>query len=176
VEPEQIDDLRCLIRHRVGKEPLTALAIERNEHYPAFARRIHRLGVIVKAQLAALGGTVAILLFVLLQPRPDHPLASDEPDQVALLEPAVSAHVGQTDPTDWGRVLRGEAFHACMNTEWRECLNGLVAAADLDPDGDRDPIVAAAKKDAMDGYMASLKAGSTWKPPVVRAYADRASR
>jgi hypothetical protein len=175
VKPSQMDDFRCLIRHRVGKETLTALAVERGENYPAFAQRIMRLRKALESTVGVMSG-LAVLLIVLCLPRPDRPLAIDEPGPVTVLEPAVSTHVGQTDPMDWARVLRGEAYKACLENHWRECLNDLVAARDLDPDGDRDPIVAAARKDAMDGYTANLKPGSPWKPPVARAYADRASR
>lgn len=176
VKPGQLADLRCLIRHKVGKEKLTDLAREHNEDYDAFAKRIKRLGTIVTTQLVAMGGIFAVLIAVGLQPRPDHPLAVDEPGAVALQEPAVSTHIGETDPMDWAHVLRGEAFRACMNDKWYECLVGLDAARELDPSGDNDPVVAAARKDAMDGYRHSLKPGSLWRPPVVRAYASRASR
>jgi len=176
VKPGQLADLRCLIRHKIGKERLTDLAREHNEDYEAFAKRIKRLGTIMTAQIAAMGGIFAILLGVALQPRPDHPLALDEPGPVALQEPAVSTHFGEPDPMDWAKVLRGEAFRACMDNRWYDCLVGLDAARDLDPSGDRDPVVAAARKDANDGYAANLKPGSPWRPPVVRAYASRASR
>lgn len=176
VKPGQLADLRCWIRHKAGKEKLTDLAREHNEDYDAFAKRIKRLGTMVTAQVVAMGGILAILVGVGLQPRPDHPLAIDEPGQVALEQPAVSTHIGETDPMDWAQVLRGEAFRACMDNKWYECLAGLDAASELDPSGESDPAVAAARKDARDGYAHNLKPGSLWRPPVVRAYASRASR
>jgi hypothetical protein len=114
--------------------------------------------------------------YVIFHPRPEQLLAFDEPGPVALNEPAVSTHVREPDPKDWAQVLRGEAFRACMDNKWDECLDGLDAASELDPSGDSDPIVAAARKDANDGNSANLKPGSLWRPPVVRAYASRASR
>jgi hypothetical protein len=108
--------------------------------------------------------------------RPPPELASDGPRAVRLLEPAVSTHVGETDPMDWARVIRGEAFRACMNDEWKECLDGLNAAGQLDPDGEQHPAVRAARADAQTGIGAGLKPGSTWAPPRVRVYAEWAAR
>jgi len=176
VKPGQLADLRCLIRHRVGKEKLTDLAREHNEDYDAFAKRMKRLWRRLQAAVGLMGGVFVALLVAIFHPRPEHPLAFDEPGLVALLEPAVSTHVGEPDPMDWAQVLRGQAFRSCMDNKWYECLVGLDAASELDPSGDSDPIVVAARKDAKDGYAANLKPGSLWRPPVVRAYASRASR
>jgi len=173
VKKGQLEDLRALLRFRVDEVHLKALALERGENYDAFAKRIKRL---FRALQVTVGTMTAILLIVLFRPRPDHPLGYDEPDPVAMLEPDVSTHVGQIDPMDWAKALRGQAFRACMNDQWYECFVGLDAARDLDPSGESDPVVAAARKDATEGYAASLKPGTGWKPPVVRAYADRASR
>jgi hypothetical protein len=175
VKPRQHSDLQCLLRHKIGQVPMTTIARERGEDYEAFAKRMKRLWRQLRAAVGAMGG-VFVLLLVIFHPRPDHPLAFDEPGPVALNEPAVSTHIGETDPKDWAQVLRGEAFRACMDNKWYECRVGLDTARGLDPAGDSDPIVAAARKDATDGYAANLKPGSLWRPPVVRAYASRASR
>lgn len=175
VKPRQLSDLQCLLRHKIGQVPMTTIARERGEDYEAFAKRMKRLWRQLQAAVGAMGG-VFVLLLLILQPRPEHPLAVDEPGQVALEEPAVSTHYGEPDPLEWAKVLRGEAFRACMDNKWRECLNGLDAARELDPAGDNDPVVAAARKDATEGRSANDKPGSTWRPPVVRAYASRASR
>lgn len=175
VKPHQHSDLRCLLRHKIGRVPMTTIALERGEEYEAFAKRMNRLWRQLQATVSAMGG-VFVLLLVLLMPRPERPLAYDEPGEVALNEPALSTHYGESDPMDFAKVLRGEAFRACMDNQWYECLTGLDAAKELDPAGDNDPVVAAARKDATTGYAANLKPGSTWRPPVVRAYAERASR
>jgi DNA-directed RNA polymerase specialized sigma24 family protein len=175
VKARQHSDLRCLLRHKIGQVPMTTIAREQGEDYEAFAKRMKRLWRQLQAAVGVMGGVFALLL-VIFHPRPDHPLAFDEPGPVALNEPAVSTHIGETDPTDWAQVLRGEAFRACMDNKWYECLEGLDAARELDPAGDHDPVVAAARKDATAGYAANLKSGSLWRPPVVRAYASRASR
>jgi DNA-directed RNA polymerase specialized sigma24 family protein len=171
VKPHQHSDLQCLLRHKIGQVPMTMIARERGEDYEAFAKRMKRLWRQLQAAVGVMGG-----VFLILQPRPEHPLAVDEPGEVAVNEPALSTHYGESDPTDWAKVRRGEAFRACMDNKWYECLTGLDDAKDLDPAGDRDPTVAAARRDATAGYSANLKPGSTWRPPVVRAYAERASR
>jgi hypothetical protein len=175
VKPHQQSDLHCLLRHKIGRVPMTTIARERGEDYEAFAKRMKRLWRKLQMAVGAMGGVFALLL-VFFQPRPDHPLAFDEPGPVALNEPAVSTHFGESDPMDWAKVLRGEAFRACMDNKWYECLEGLDAARELDPAGDMDPVVAAARKDAKEGYAANDKPGSMWRPPVVRAYAARAPR
>jgi DNA-directed RNA polymerase specialized sigma24 family protein len=173
VKPGQLEDLRCLLRYRIGNEPLKTLALERGEDYEAFAKRIRRLWSSLQAMVGAM--TMA-LLALLFHPRPDRPLGYDAPGPIPSPEAAVSTHVGQVDPIDRAAAVRGAAFRACMNDRWWECLEGLDTARDLDPSGDTDPVVVAARKDATEGYAAGLKPGGTWRPPVVRAYADRASR
>ncbi len=177
--------LYCLARKWMG-EKLVDLAEEVNVPYDRLRKRIDELEERLKARAQRLRrprnlGALFVLLLALgfggrevsrLAP----PLGPDAPGPVALLEPALSTHRAQSDPTDWARVLRGEAFRACMDGKWMECLGGLNAAAELDPAGDRDPIVAAARKDAHDASMAGLKPGGAWHPPAVRPYAPFASR
>lgn len=102
-------------------------------------------------------------------------LGFDPPAPISVLEPSVSTHVGQTDPMDWAALLRAQAFRSCMQNDWRGCLDGLDAAAELDPAGNDDPIVQAARSDANTGWIASLK-GGFWQPQGVRVYASRAAR
>jgi DNA-directed RNA polymerase specialized sigma24 family protein len=176
VKPHQHSDLRCLLRHKIRGVPMTTIARERGEEYEAFAKRMNRLWRQLQTAVSAMGGAF-VLLFVLLQPRPERPLAVDEPGEVALTEPAVSTHYGEADPMNFAKVLRGEAFRACMNNKWQECLDGLDAARELDPAGDSDWVVAAAREDAKHGTGRTEKPMfGRWTPPVVRAYAERAAR
>ena len=170
---------QCMSRHMLG-EDLTQIAREVGVPYPTLYKRVTTLHqrTRAKARRMMIGLPVVLLALGLswhvLQPKPQ--LAADEPQAVRLLSPAISTHVGETDPMDWARVLRGEAFKACMNDQWRECLQGLDAAWQLDPDGDDHPAVKAARADAWAGIGAGLKAGSTWAPPRVRVYAPWAAR
>ncbi len=175
VKPHQHSDLRCLLRNKVGRVPMTVIARERGEEYEAFAKRMNRLWRQLQAAVSAVGGAF-VLLIVLLQPHPERPLAYDEPGEVAFNEPALSTHYGESDPMDFAKVLRGEAFRACMNNKWQECLDGLDAARELDPAGDHDPVVAAARSDAIHGTGRTDKPTFGWRPPLVRAYAERAAR
>ncbi len=111
VKPHQHSDLRSLLRNKLGRVPMTTIARERGEEYEAFAKRMNRLWRQLQAAVSAMGG-VFVLLIVLLQPRPERPLAYDEPGEVALNEPALSTHYGESDPMDFAKVLRGEAFRA----------------------------------------------------------------
>ncbi len=174
VKPHQHSDLRSLLRCKIGRVPMTVIARERGEEYEAFAKRLNRLWRQLQAAVSM--GGVLVLLLMLLQPRPERPLAYDEPGEVALNEPALSTHYGQSDPMDFAKVLRGEAFRACMNNKWQECLDGLDAARELDPAGENDPVVAAARSDAIHGTGRTDKPTVGWRPPVVRAYAERAAR
>ncbi len=169
VKPKQREDLRSLIQFKLENRNLRVIALERGEDYDAFAKRIKRLW---RTLQTTVGAMAAVLLFLLLRPRPGHPLGYDEPYSIPVPDAAVSTHIGQLDPIDRAKLLRSEAFRACMNNQWKQCLDGLAAASELDPDGDRDPAVVAAKVDAGNGITNK----GDWKPPVVRAYADRAAR
>ena len=175
VKPHQHSDLRCLLRYKIGGVPMTIIARERGEEYDAFAKRMNRLWTQLRTAVGAMGGAF-VLLFVLLQPHPERPLAYDEPGEVALNAPALSTHYGESDPMDFAKVLRGEAFRACMNNKWQKCLDGLDAARELDPVGESDPVVRAAREDARQGTGRTDKPNFGWRPPLVRAYAERAAR
>ncbi len=174
VPDDKLDDLDCVIRNRRDKEKLTKLAAERNENPDTFAKRIRRFEAKLRANAGKMGGAFVLLLAVGVGwgvfgrvPR----MARDQPGAVEF-DQAVSTHVGQTDPKDWARVLRGAAFRACMDNQWKECLDGLATASELDPDGNRDPAVIAAKIDAENGITNK----GDWHPAVVRAYAPYATR
>jgi DNA-directed RNA polymerase specialized sigma24 family protein len=171
-------EMECLTRMALGHS-LKEIARERKVEYKPLHKRVTKLQQELRQKGKLLGGVLALLLTFGVGEealRRPPPMALDQPEPVGALAPAVSTHVAETDPRDWARVLRGEAFRDCMSDAWEECRDGLDAARDLDPDGESDPFFVAARKDATMGYMTSLKPGSTWRPPAVRAYAPWASR
>jgi DNA-directed RNA polymerase specialized sigma24 family protein len=170
--------LRCLARQAMG-EDLAEIAREVGIPYDTLYKRVTTMQRRVKERGKQLGGFMALLIALGVSwgsraPKPER--AADEPQMVELLEPATSTHVGETDPMDWARVLRGEAFRACMNDQWEECNDGLNVAGQFDPDGEQRPEVKAARADVLGGIGARLKPGSTWAPPRVRVYAPWAAR
>jgi DNA-directed RNA polymerase specialized sigma24 family protein len=178
IPSEQALTLRCLTRHLMG-EDLAEIAREVGVPYDTLYKRVTTMQRRMKERGKLLGGLMALLIALgaswsILAPKPE--LAVDEPQMVQLLEPATSTHVGEPDPMDWAAVLRGEAFRACMNNQWMECLDGLNAAGQLDPDGEQHPAVKAARDDAQSGIGAGLKPGSRWRPPTVRVYASWAAK
>jgi hypothetical protein len=91
--------------------------------------------------------------------------------------PAPSATPSATPPAtpieEAGR-LRTQAFKDCVNNEWVKCQDALDSARELDPTGDKDPLVKAARKDALDGIKhLEDKYDTGWRPPRVRAYAPK---
>ena len=84
----------------------------------------------------------------------------------------MQTHLGEIDPVDRARALRGLAFRDCLDQRWRDCLDGLQLARELDPDGDRDPAVQAARLDALTG----VEAKTDYRPEHARAYASKATR
>jgi DNA-directed RNA polymerase specialized sigma24 family protein len=175
---DQTVTFRCMTRKLMG-EDLAEIAREVGIPYDTLYKRVTTMQRSMREKFLRLGGVGVVLLALGLswgavQPRTT--LAPDQPQDISLLEPAVSTHVGETDPMDWARVLRGEAFRACMNDQWMECLDGLNAAGQLDPDGEQQPAVKAARADAQSAIGAGLKPGSRWRPPTVRVYAPWASK
>jgi hypothetical protein len=186
VRPKDEDLLRIYKRYKLDEEPLTDIAAEKRLRYEPLLKRINdfeeRLRKRARKMLkyGRVVGSLAALLLALgiskweLEPLPG--MTRDTPGPISVLEPAVSTHIAETDPMDWAAWLRGQAFRACMNNQWRECLDDLAAAGQLDPDGNSDPTVQAARADAMKGYYAGLKPGPTWVPTGPRPYAKKAAR
>jgi hypothetical protein len=98
-------------------------------------QRPRRWAMLLAATLGAVavGGT-PLALRVLAKHR-EYPVAG--PD---------AAPTGSVKPSP--AQLRSAALAACGRHEWRLCLEGLNAARDLDPQGDSDPLVQAARQQA----------------------------
>jgi DNA-directed RNA polymerase specialized sigma24 family protein len=178
--------LRSYKRYKQDDEKLKDIAADERIPYRTLQKRLvdfeERLRKRARKMLkyGRISGALAALLLALgisrweLEPVPG--MMHDNPGPISMLEPDVSTHVTHVDVLDWAAVLRGEALADCMRDDWRSCLNGLNAARDLDPDGDRDPAVQAARSDAITGISAGLKPGPVWHPRGPRTYAPKASR
>lgn len=175
---KQLQTFRCMVRNILG-ENLTDIAEELGLPYDTLRKRVDALRerLVTKATRWG-GGGLAVLLAILLGPSVLRPRPHLGADEVAMrtLDPGVSTRVGRPDPADWAAVLRSQALRACVNGDWGECIGGLDAARELDPDGERSAIVAAARADAAEGLVANAKPGSHWVPRRVRLYAPFAAR
>ena len=185
VGPSDLEMVVLYARYKLNEERLKDIAADADIPYEALRKRIRDFEDRLRERARKLrthgriSGVLALLLAMGLggwAMRPVPGMSMDRPEPISMLEPALSTHVTQLDPLDWAAVLRGEAFRACLELQWDRCLNGLDAARELDPDGDADPAVQAARTDAMDGLGAGLKPGPTWRPKGLRPYAARASR
>lgn len=172
------EDFTCLMRHKLQKVPLVTLAAERGEDSNTFSKRMARLEKTIKVQMSGLGAVTAMVLGLFLifrAPKPPE-MEFDLPGPVATPESAVSTQPTESDPADQARALRGQAYRACLDFNWESCQSLLDAAAQIDPSGDRDPIVRAARNDAVRATTPPTKPGPMWRPQGVRPYTPYASR
>ncbi len=172
---------RCYLRHHVLREPIAQLAREHQLKPDTLRKRLDKLQEDVLAiarrmcVFLLLLGAVGGLGKIVMRPKP---MAWDTPQGVTL-DPSVSTHVVESDPLVGARALRGQAFEACVHDQWNQCLADLDAAQTIDPAGDADPRVQAARQDANEalGSLSVLKPGERpWTPTGVRPYAAWAAR
>ncbi len=91
---------------------------------------------------AAMLATLALVAWWLLR-KPEAPEA--RPDK-----PLPSSTAPGPTPLEDARALRDKALDDCVHEAWQLCLDGLDKAKALDPDGDKDPAVGAARQKAED--------------------------
>jgi DNA-directed RNA polymerase specialized sigma24 family protein len=180
VPPEQQQTLECLLREADG-EKLTNVAADVGVNYHTLRARVRALQETLHEHAKQIAGVLIVLIVlgslgIVLRPKPN--MGWDMPEMVTL-EPAGSTLEHEPNPLGWARVLRGQAFKACMHNQWNQCLETLDAARNFDPTGDADPLVQAARSDAIEalGSLDSLKPGDPpWTPTGVRPYAAWAAR
>lgn len=180
VPPEQQQTMECLLREADG-EQLTNVADEVGVNYHTLRARVRKLQAYLQEHAKQIGGVLLVLLMLgglghVLKPTPK--MDWDTPE-VVTLEPAGSTLLHEADPLGWARVLRGQAFKACVHDQWNECLEYLDRARTFNPAGDADPLVQAAREDAGTA-LASLSVlkplEKPWIPTGVRPYAAWAAR
>jgi len=156
--------LEWLARTVMG-ESFAAIAREACLHEDVVRKRVTTL----QRRIIATAATLALVLvfggfWYALRPKPqiaDHP--KHPPTTMAPERPATSTQppVSQLpiDPNpvmppqprnahEEAQPIRDEALDFCNKHEWGECLLELDRAKEIDPDGDRDPAIQAARKQA----------------------------
>jgi RNA polymerase sigma factor (sigma-70 family) len=177
---KQRETFACLARHLLLGESVAEMAREMGVEYDTLYKRVTTLHRHVKEAGKALGGLVMMLVVLMGAWRVLSP-----PDEVAA--PAPSSWTAPPAPTKTpseapapgspealqkARDLREQAFHACTQDDWAACERGLDGARDLDPQGDNDPRVQAARADVQ--AAAKHGEGTGWSPKRSRAYDEGA--
>jgi DNA-directed RNA polymerase specialized sigma24 family protein len=127
-------------------------AIASDEQVPAarVRQRVSRMRRWMKerwiAELAAVAalGIVAVVAWWILQ-RGDRPEATPVPAPSAPITPEPPSSIERA------RALRADALEKCKREAWVECLDGLNQARGLDPLGDQEPAIGAARSQAAEG-------------------------
>jgi len=141
-------------------EKLEAIAADEKLPPARVRQRVSRMRRWMKerwaAELAAVAviATVALAAWWLLRRAVEPPVAHDLPELGPTIVPEAPA------PLERARSLRADALRACDRSEWRPCLDGLDQARALDPTGDQDPAVGAARTSAAAGLR-----GETLRDP-----------
>jgi DNA-directed RNA polymerase specialized sigma24 family protein len=177
---EQIGTWRALARTILG-EDLAEIARDVGVQYDTLYKRVTTLKRQLRENAVRMGAGVGVLLLVLgfsWSLRRPPAMGTDEPGPAHIAESATSTHAAEPDPMDVARAVRGRAFRSCMNNQWQACIDDLDLAAEIDPTGDTEPTVQAARTDAEGGIQHDQRAmpGERWAPPKVRLYAGLAAR
>jgi DNA-directed RNA polymerase specialized sigma24 family protein len=143
-------------------EKLESIAAEEKIAAATVRQRVSRMRRWMKerwlAELAAAAALAALALLLWRLFHKDEPIAVPEP------RPEPSTISPEAPPLDRARALREKAFEDCDRAAWRACLDELDEAKKLDPAGDTDPKVGAARakaNDALNGPVLQKDA-----PPV----------
>jgi hypothetical protein len=159
-----LQTLEWLARTVMG-DSFAEIAREASLHEDVVRKRVHTLHRRIIAAAAAFAFVLVLGGFwYALRPKPpiaDHPkpepttmaparpASSTQPPQSQLEpEPQPSAPAPQT-PHEMAAPFREEGLAACAKRDWATCLTSLERAKEIDPDGDPDPAVQAARKKAV---------------------------
>ena len=94
------------------------------------------------AAVAALSILAIIAWWLLRDPAKPEEARPDEPLPSAPIRPE------SPSPLEQARVLREDGLRRCERADWRGCLESLDRARGLDPEGDADPAIGAARVQA----------------------------
>lgn len=131
-------------------EKLEAIATDEQVPAARVRQRVSRMRRWMKerwiAELAAVAalGIVAVVAWWILQ-RGDRPEATPLPTPSSPITPEPPSSL------DRARALRADALEKCKREAWAECLERLDQARGLDPVGDREPAIGAARSQAAEG-------------------------
>ncbi len=128
-------------------EKLETIAAEEKMPAARVRQRVSRMRRWMKERwLAELAAAAVLAVLALLLWRLFH---RDDPIAVPEPRPRSTSEVTPS-PIERAHALREKAFEECDRSKWKECLEKLDEAKGLDPAGDRDPKVGAARAKAND--------------------------
>ncbi len=134
-------------------EKLEAIAAEEKVPAARVRQRVSRMRRWMKerwlAELAAAAALAVLALVLWRLFHKDEPVAQPEP------EPRTSPTdiAPEAPPLERARALRDRAYQDCDRSAWKDCLDRLDEAKGLDPAGDTDPRVGAARARANDALQ-----------------------
>jgi RNA polymerase sigma factor (sigma-70 family) len=172
--------LACLARHLLMGESLAEMAREMGVEYDTFYKRVTTLQRQMKEAGKVLGGLVMMLVVLtgawrvlepsgdVAAPAPSSWTGSPPPSE----RPAETPAPGSPEALQKARELREQAFRACTQDDWASCERGLDGARELDPQGESDLGVQAARADVQ--AAAKHGEGTGWSPKRPRAYDEGA--
>jgi RNA polymerase sigma factor (sigma-70 family) len=157
VPPKHRTTFECLGRWLLTGESLADMAREMGVEYSTLRKRVLALHQRVLKTGHQIAGLWVVLLFIVASLR-----GATQPRDVSAPCP----------PTQHERAheLREHAFERCMENHWSSCQADLDAARHLDPDGEDDPKVRAARTDVM--AAAEHRDDSSWSPEEPRLYGE----
>lgn len=147
-------------------EKLETIAAEEKVPAARVRQRVSRMRRWMKERwLAELAAAAVLAVLALLLWKLFH---KDEPIAVPSPEPRPkSTSEVEPPPIERARLLREQAFEECDRSQWRPCLDKLDEAKRLDPTGDRDPKVGAARQRASDALLQNDAPQKKEAPPSV---------
>lgn len=135
-------------------EKLEAIAAEEQVPAARVRQRVSRMRRWMKERWTAELAAVAMLTLIALAAW--WILRGEEKpttDKGPLAPPTIAPE--PPSPLERARALRADALRACDRGAWRVCLDGLDEARGLDPEGDREPAVGAARAKAEEELRAA---------------------
>jgi RNA polymerase sigma factor (sigma-70 family) len=149
--------LICLARYLMG-ESIADMAREMGVKYETLHKRVTALRERMESTGKAIAGLalVLMLLIVMVRPKSGHEVSAPRPP----------------DQPERALDLRKHGFEQCMRNDWSSCESDLDAARDLDPDGEDDPKVQAARADVK--AAAEHHDEPSWSPKGPRLYDESA--
>jgi RNA polymerase sigma factor (sigma-70 family) len=160
------ETLRWMAREGEG-EKLESIAAEEQVPAARVRQRVSRMRRWMKerwlAELAAVATltVVAIVVWWILRER-------DRPEEARPERPGPSAPIQPDSPSplEQARALRDDGLRKCERSDWKGCLDSLDKARALDPVGDADPVIGAAREQARKALESDAPAPSSTLGPV----------